>query len=111
MPDERPARDDLSAHQERWRADAEPALRAWLAAEPAATELGPVERETALGMLVTLEVLERTARHLRNLDDPGWLKVSETAMRLWNHLGRLGYPRVSRLAAELEGLTTPRRSR
>jgi hypothetical protein len=58
-----------------------------------------------LALLVTLEVMERTAHTLRAEQDPEWLKASEAALRLWNHLARLGYPRVSRLA-ELDAAHT-----
>jgi hypothetical protein len=96
----------LAVRQERWREAAEPALRAWIASAPEAAVLDPGDRETAVALLVTLEVMERTAHTLRAEQDPEWLKASEAALRLWNHLARLGYPRVSRLAAELDAAHT-----
>lgn len=94
-------RESLAVRQEHWRAAAEPALREWITTAPEAAALDPSHRETALALLVTLEVMERTAHALRAERDPDWLKASEAALRLSSHLARVGYPRVSRLAAEL----------
>jgi hypothetical protein len=89
---------DLAQRQESWRAAAQEALERQLDQRGIAD---PTVRATALPLLVTLEVMERTAHELQRAGDPGWHTASEAAMRLWNHLGRLGYPQISRLAEEL----------
>src|SRR4051794_33703652 len=112
--------EQIDARQVEFKAAAEPAVHTWLeVVERESAKLsefatdGPLrarrpltatEREIAVALLTTLEVLERTAQQLSADGDPAWEGWADAATWLSNDIGRRGLPQLSRVSEELAEL-------
>ncbi len=111
---------DLKQLRDDWKAHAELAICEWLDVVDresaklseftvdmpltARRKLDRVEREVALALLSTLEVLERNAQALAEANDPGWEALADVATWLTGDIGRRGLPQLSRVHNEIADL-------
>jgi hypothetical protein len=109
--------ESMDARQQQFRERAEPAVREWLdtlaretarlsefAVDTPLTARPPLsgqQRAVAEALLVTLEVVQRTAQELCQAGDPSWHGWSDAATWLFNDIGRRHLPQLSRVHDEI----------